>query len=150
MSTLISQDCPTCGQTCTIKACPGELKPSCLCACPSKEIRPAPSKNLLAGTIMAQRSTDGFWDAYDPNATNGLEYPRGVLKYHTVTDETGRVIRNTEPFGTGCGPLTTQIFICGIFRNEQTVGDLAAALAQPGFGRLLVGFVGSAGEWKLL
>lgn len=145
---MANPNCPTC-QTCCVDFCVGEIKPTCLCECPTQSVRIKPDANLVAGTLMGQRD-DGFWDAYDPNATDGLEVPRGVLMVHTMTDSAGHVIKNVHPFNTGCGKLTEEVYICGTFRIEETVGNLGAALTHPAFGRVIIGNVGGAGLWKML
>lgn len=145
----MSQDCAHCDD-CTTEFCIDEIRClySCGCCC-TIPVRIVPDRELQAGTIMAQRQEDEFWDAYDPSADNGLQIPRGVLRYSIVTDEQGRLANFVGPWNAYCPPLVTNVYYCGTFRIEETYGDLAAALSFPGFGHLLEGFVGGSGSWVL-
>jgi len=143
-------DCPGCDCCVEFGVC--EIRPvySCGCECPI-EVRLAPLLNLLRGTILAQRQSDGYWGAYDPLAVDGLQIPRAVLRYDAITDADGHLTNfSLNPFGAGgCPRLTSWAWRCGAFRIQETVGNLAAALSHPGFGRLLEGFVSGPGVWNL-
>lgn len=121
---------------------------SCGCCC-TIPVKIVPGACLKAGTILGQRLDDELFDAYDPNTDNGLQIPRGVLRYSVMTDEKGRINNEFIPFGIECGPLYTNMFYCGSFRIEDTKGDLASAIQYPNFGRLIEGFVGGQGLWVL-
>lgn len=142
--------CPTpdcCNEPCFEQL---ECVLSCGPCCPT-EIKPAPSIDLLAGTIMAENHTTGLWDAYNPEADNGLQYPRGVLKFTTKTDAEGRVTNMGNTYMvTGCGPWTTIMYYEGTFYVGDTHGNLAAALGNPAFGRMIEGTVAGPGTWKLV
>ncbi len=146
-----NQNCPNCPDCCN-EPCFEQLECVLSCVpCCHIEIVPAPSTDLLAGTIMAQREADNLWDAYNPEATNGLQYPRGVLKFTTATDAEGRVTNMGNTFlNTGCGPKTTNMYIEGSFRVADTYGNLAAALGNPAFGRMVEGWPAGPGIWKLV
>ena len=146
----MAKNCEHCNECCK-DFCNEEIKCvySCGCCC-TILARIAPCMKLMHGTIMAQRTSDGMWAAYDHTADDGLQYPRGVLRYDVVTDDDGRIHSGIAPWDMGCGELTTNIYTCGTFRIQETVGNLAAALSHHGFGRLMEGFVGGSGVWKLL
>ena len=148
---MATANCPTC-EPCTIEFCWAELPCnvySCGCCC-DIAIKMIPDQTLERGTIVAQRSAGELWGAYDPLATDGLQVPRGVLRYDTVVDEDGRIKRATGMFGTYCGELYTNAWVCGTFRIEDIPNNLQEALSSNGFGRLLEGRVGGTGVWKLL
>ena len=144
-------NCPDCPDCCN-EPCFEQLECVYSCGpCCHFEVVPAPSLDLLAGTIMAQRDADGLWAAYDPDAVNGLQYPRGVLKFTTVTNADGRVTNIGNTFAqTGCTPYTTNVYYEGTFNVADTYGNLAAALGNPAFGRMLEGAVAGPGVWKLV
>lgn len=150
---MARENCPGCPECCD-EGCFEQLECvySCDCCC-HVEIKPAPSQDLLAGTLMAQRDADGLWLAYDPLAQNGLQYPRGALKFTTRVDSNGVVTNSGDSRivpGNPCGPLTTNMYICGTFQVADTYGNLNAALGNPGFGRMIEGSVEGPGVWKLL
>lgn len=146
--------CENC-QPCETQLCePKRIKCvySCGCCCHIPVV-PGANINALAGTIMAEKTSDKKWYPYDPNATDGTQYPRGVLEYDLVTDSSGDVQVNGyghTMFGPHCPPNYINVYICGTFRTEETSGNLAAALANPGFGRLITGTATGPGIWKLL
>lgn len=146
-------NCDGCDDCC-YEPCLNEIKcvysPIDSCCCWTIPIRVAPDRSIPAGTLMAQRQTDGFWDAYDPQATNGLQYPRGVLRYDAITDEKGRLTNWRNYMNINCGQYITNVYVAGTFRLEETIGNLTAALSNEAFGRVIEGFVGGAGVWKLL
>lgn len=102
----------------------------------------------MAGTILGQRQSDQLFVPFDPNATDGSQQPRGLLHYHVKTNEEGEVVgRYFGMFGLGmesCGPKYTNMYVCGIFRLEDIVGDVAAAAAS-GWLKLVDGFPGGNG-----
>lgn len=145
-------DCQHCDKCC-VAGCNHETfcEIDCGCCC-EIPVLIVPNRNLVHGTIMAQRTTDMLWDAYNPNASDGLQIPRGVLRWNTVTDAEGNIQRYTSAFlgMPGCGPKYTNVYFCGTFKVEETVGNLAAALSHESFGRIVSGFIGSKGIWKLI
>jgi hypothetical protein len=144
-------NCPQCDE-CSVEFCWAEVDCnvySCGCCC-DIPIKLIPNTTLVRGTIVAQRATDGLWGAFDPTATDGLQIPRGVLRYDTVVDANGRIKRATGMFGTSCGDLYTNAWICGTFRIETTPNHLAEALSHESFGRLVEGNIGGTGVWKLV
>ena len=145
----MEETCVNCNSCCT-PACDGEIfcVSSCGCCC-TVDIRVAPGLTLGAGTIIAQRTADGFFVPFSPVASDGSQDPRGVLRYDTQTDADGAIISNFPMLSALCPPLYTSMFKCGEFRTEETIGDLASALAEPGFGRLVIGGPVGPGTWKL-
>ena len=145
-------NCPNCGDCC-VEVCVGHeilCARSCGCCC-TIEVKITPDSNLVAGTILGQRESDGLYGAYTPAATDGLQYPRGILRRDVQTDADGNLLNYHNVWGiAGCPPMTADMYVCGDFRLEETHGNLAAALAHPGFGRVYEGFVGGSGMWKLL
>lgn len=145
------QNCPQCDE-CSVNFCWKETPCdvySCGCCC-DIPIKMIPGVCLEAGTIVAQRASDELWGAFDPTATDGLQIPRGVLRYDTLVDANGRIHRATGIYGASCGDLYTNAWICGTFRIETTPNHLQEALSHEGFGRLIEGRVGGTGVWKLL
>lgn len=99
---------------------------------------------------MAQRQSDELWVPFDPNADDGSQIPRGVLRYDVNTDSNSRMTNFVGPWNANCGPMYTNVYFCGTFRIEETVGNLSAALSHPSFGHLLEGFIGGSGTWTLM
>ena len=151
MSTAL--DCNEGCDDCTGTPCfeqVGGLALGCGVAC-EIPVRLVAETTFRAGTLMGQRTADGLWDEFDPLADDGTETARGVLRYSVTTDAQGRMTHILVPLiGSGCGPYYTNVWVEGNFRIEDTVGNLASALSQNGFGRLIEGNVGGSGFWKLL
>ena len=150
MSTAL--DCTNCDE-CADSPCFEEVLGDALgCAKPCEiPVRLTASKTFTAGQLMGQKVADGLWDVFDPLASDGTQTARGVLRYSVTTDSQGRMTHLRVPLtGSACGPYYTNVWVEGYFRIEETIGDLATALGQPGFGRLIDGSVGSPGLWKLL
>jgi hypothetical protein len=85
--------------------------------------------------------------AFDPLATDGTQLPRGILQYHVQTNDQGDVINRYFGFlglGLDCGPKYTNMYVCGIFRLQDIVGDVASAAAS-GWLRLIDGNPGGSG-----
>lgn len=134
--------CETCTPVCTF-FCIEDLEciNSCAHCCPT-EVRLGPNLALPRGQLLAQKASDGFYYPYNPAATDGLEIPKGVLKYHVHTDALGRVSDPRVPFfGTNNGHLTAIAWSQGDFRIGDIRGDLYAALFYPSFAKLVDGFV---------
>lgn len=147
----MADNCATC-DPCSIEFCWAEIpcdEYSCGCCC-DIPIKLIPNQNLVRGTIVAERAADQLWGAYDPNATDGLQVPRGILRYDSVVDENGAIQRAMGPWGMSCGDLYTNAWICGTFKIEAIPNHLQEALSTGNFGRLLNGRVGGTGVWKLL
>jgi hypothetical protein len=112
------------------------------------------------------RSIDGKFDAYDPAAPNagdygtdpaapnenaGLNYARGVLRDKVTVDCKGHV-QFGDPAMVFPPSYRTEaeMYIAATIKIEETVGDLASALNQNSFGRIILGNIGGSGYWKLL
>lgn len=135
--------CDTCVNNCCVRPCVAELLCALdCCGCCHIPVLLAPNQDLKAGTILGQRSSDLRFVPFNPEATDGSEQPRGILHYHVITDADGRVTgRYFGMLGLGldCGPLYTNMYICGIFRTQDLDGDLNAAIATGQFGRIVQG-----------
>lgn len=138
---------PCCNEPCDLGKI--ECVYSCGCCC-TIEVTLMPSLDIPAGTILGQRLLDGKFGPYDPAAADGRQFPRGVLEDRVVTDINGGITNYQRPMYLVCPLLTVSMYVCGTFRNTDTGPNLAAALASENFGRMLEGFVGGPGVWKLL
>lgn len=143
--------CPTCGQCC-VTGCHGQ-EIRCVycngCCCATFEAILGPNQSLFAGTIMAQRDDNGLYYPYNPSSDNGLDYPRGILRRTFQTDENSRISTYNVPLiGSVCGMLGANIFYEGTFRTRELFGNVAAAIGNPSFGRLIEGSI-SNGILKL-
>ncbi len=101
------------------------------CGCCHVPILLGPSLDLKAGTILGQRTSDLRFFAYDPLAVDGTQSPRGILQYHAQTDVNGNIINRYFGYlglGLDCGPKYTNMYVCGIFRIQDLVGDVASAV----------------------
>lgn len=125
--------CPTCISNCCIRPCVEEL--DCIydcCGCCHIPILLAPNLDLPAGQLLGQLDSTRQYAAFDPTAVDGTQLFRGILKYHVQTDENGHVIgRYFGQLGLGlnCGPLYTNMYVCGMWRTEDLFGDVASAAA---------------------
>lgn len=144
--------CPTCLGKCELRICVEELH--CVydcCGCCHIPVLLAPNLDLKAGTLLGQRDADLRFDVFDPLASDGTQRFRGILKYHVMTDDQGNVVhRYFGHLGLGldCGPLYTNMYICGIFRLQDLIGDVASAAAS-GLLRLVEGNPGGSGIVRL-
>lgn len=117
------------------------------CGCCHVPILLAPSQDILAGTILGQRTSDLRFAPFDPLAVDGTQLPRGIAQYHVQTDDQGNVIGRYFGFlglGLECGPKYTNMYICGIFRLQDIIGDVASAAAANWL-RLIDGNPGGSG-----
>lgn len=125
--------CPTCVNNCCVRPCVEELLCAMdCCGCCHVPVLLAPNLDLQAGTILGQRTADLRFAPFDPLATDGTQTPKGILQYHVQTDAEGNVVgRYFGMLGLGldCGPKYTNMYICGIFRTQDLVGDVASAAA---------------------
>lgn len=145
--------CQQCINDCCVRFCVEELlcATDC-CGCCHLPTLLAPNLNLQAGTLLGQRTADLRFAPFDPLAVDGTQDLKGILQYHVITDANGNVVhRYFGPFGLGldCGPLYTNRYVCGIFRTEHLVGDVASAVAAGGL-RILEGGVTGPGLVKLV
>lgn len=155
MANTQCMDCPTC----CAELCPNP-KIDCVtcdgaggrsgCGCCNIEIVLIPSTQYLAGMILGERAGDGRFGPFDPAATDGRQIPRGILKFKVQTDDAGAIYGNEyNAYGIDCPRLTTAMYVCGIFRTEEIVGNLAAAVSTGLFGRVLQGGYDGPGLYAL-
>lgn len=140
--------CQNCLGKCQVRPCVEELLPAYECCghCDLPFLL-GPNLDLEAGTIIGQRTTDLRFYPFDPNASDGTQLPRAILRYHVRTDDQGNVIdRYFGPLGLGleCGQPYTNAWVCGIFRLQDLFGDVAAAAAS-GWLKLIDGNPGGSG-----
>lgn len=144
--------CQTCINDCCIRPCVSELLCALdCCGCCHIPILLGPNLDLKAGQLLGQRSSDLRFFPYDPLATDGTQILRGLLHYHTVTDANGDVIDRYFGYlglGLACGPKYGNMYVCGIFRIQDLVGDVAAGVAS-GILRLLDGNADGSGLIRL-
>lgn len=144
--------CEQCLNNCCIRPCVEELKCALdCCGCCHIPILLIPNLDIQAGTILGQRASDLRYGPYDPLAVDGTQIPRGFAHYHVLSNDDGDVVgRYFGLLGLGleCGQKYTNMYVCGIFRTQDIVGDLASAQATPNFGRIIDGTV-DAGLFKL-
>ena len=153
---MATNNCPECQECCHEVCAADELECvfNCDC-CPPMEIKLWPNQSLEFGTIMAQRKSDGLWGPFNPNADpagsqDGVQIPKGLLRYSSVSDANGRISNFAGLLTAGCGPFTTTMRYQGVFRIQDIKGDLAAAMAYPAFARLLENFLPGPGLIKLV
>lgn len=140
--------CQTCINDCCIRPCVEELLCALdCCGCCHVPILVAPSQDIKAGTILGQRTTDLRYAPFDPFAIDGTQLPRGIAQYHVQTDDQGNVINRYFGYlalGMACGPKYTNMYVCGIFRLQDIIGDVASAAAN-NWMRLIDGNPGGSG-----
>lgn len=144
--------CQNCVGKCELRICIEDLRCAYdCCGCCHLPILLAPDLDLKAGTLLGQRTSDLRYAPFDPLAVDGTQLFRGILQYHVITDEDGNVVhRYFGHLGLGldCGPLYTNMYVCGIFRLQDLVGDVASAAAA-GLLRLIDGNPGGSGLVRL-
>lgn len=133
MSNLICNDCGNC---CIDIAFPRQVTPaSSCCYCGEMiEIKIAPNQVIKAGTILGGiTAMPKTYKAFDALAQDGTQVAKVVLVYDTCTDDAGRIKNQSGLWG--CGPATTQAFICGKFRlSEIADGDIGVINAAKASG----------------
>lgn len=125
--------CQTCVNNCCVRPCVAELLCALdCCGCCHIPILVAPNQDLLAGTLLGQRTADLRYAPFDPLAVDGTQLFRGILQYHVTTDANGDVINRYFGYlglGLECGPKYTNMYVCGIWRLQDLIGDVASAAA---------------------
>lgn len=150
MPIQINQDsCPKCGECCVEGCSHKVICAITCCGCCHLPVLFGPNQKIYAGTILAQSTEDQLFYKYDPT-DDTLDIPRGISVYSVETNENGEILKYSSMFvGSLCNKLEDNMWVCGIFRIEDVIGNLAAALNYPGFGAILVGEVNGTGLWKL-
>lgn len=129
--------CETCTSNCCIRWCVEELlcATDC-CGCCHIRVMFGPNLDIPAGQILGKKTLDKRFYPFDPFAVDGTQIPRGISKYHYTTDANGDVVnRFFNPLvpNSQCGEKYGNMYVCGIFRTADLIGDVGAAEA----GRLL-------------
>lgn len=144
--------CETCQNDCCVRPCVEELLCALdCCGCCHIPILLAPNLDIKAGTLLGQRTSDLRFAPFDPLAVDGTQLFRGIAQYHVKTDDQGNVIDRYFGFlglGLACGPKYTNMYVCGIFRIQDLIGDVASAAAS-GILKLLDGNPGGSGLVRL-
>jgi hypothetical protein len=99
----------------------------------------------VATVTQGSAGTPGTYGPYSAAATNGLQWPTGILQYACTTDASGNVSPGTSTSGNEWGVTRkyAPMYVQGEFWCADLVGLDEAALALPGFGRLTQGNVTS-------
>lgn len=131
--------CNNCINNCCQRWCVDELECALeCCGCCHIPVLMGPNQIWRAGEIIAQKDSDMRFYIFDPFATDGTQVPLGLAKYVIESDENGypysRYFNGLVP-AAECGPLHTNMFICGVFFTQQIHGDVAAARAAGLFTR---------------
>jgi hypothetical protein len=130
--------CPQCISDCCHRWCVEELLCAMeCCGCCDLPTLFGPNLNIQAGQLIAQKDDDLRFYPFDPAATDGTQNLLGVARYHIQTNAEGRVLhRYFNPMvpSSECGPIYSNRYVCGLFRTQDIIGDIAAARAS---GRLL-------------
>lgn len=144
--------CPTCVNDCCVRPCVEELQCALdCCGCCHLPVLYGEDLNILAGTLLGQRTADLRFVPFDPAAVDGSQLFRGIQKYHISTDAQGRVINRYFGYlglGLDCGQIYGNMYVCGIFRIQDLIGDVAAAAAS-GILKLIDGLPGGSGLVRL-
>lgn len=143
--------CQNCVNNCCIRWCVEELLCSrdC-CGCCHIEVLFGPNLDIPAGQWLGQKTDDKRMYPFDPMATDGTQKPKGIAKYHYQTDANGDVLNrwfNPLVPGSLCGEKYGNMYVCGIFRNQDLRGETGAA-ESAGRGVVLYGDENN-GEFKL-
>lgn len=140
--------CATCLNECCVRPCVEELLCAMdCCGCCHVPILLGENLDIKAGTLLGQRNADLKFVPFEPLAVDGSQLPRGILQYHVQTNANGDVInRYFGHLGLGleCGPKYSNMYVCGIFRLQDLIGDVASA-ASSGWLRLIDGNPGGSG-----
>lgn len=140
--------CATCLNECCVRPCVEELLCAMdCCGCCHVPILLGENLSIPAGTLLGQRTADLRFIPFDPLATDGSQLPRGILQYHVQTNANGDVVGRYFGYlglGLDCGPKYSNMYVCGIFRLQDILGDVGAA-ASAGWLRLIDGNPGGSG-----
>ena len=140
--------CQTCINDCCVRPCVEELLCALdCCGCCHVPILIIPDQDLKAGTLLGQRTSDLRFGPFDPLATDGRQTLRGIAQYHVQTNSNGDIINRYFGYlglGLDCGPKYTNMYVCGIFRLQELIGDVASAVAG-GWLKLIDGNPGGSG-----
>ena len=125
--------CENCINKCCQRWCVDRLDCALdCCGCCHIPILMGPNQSWHSGEIIAQNDTDLKFYIFDPYPTDGTQVPLGLAMYSVDSDENGtphdRYFNGLVP-GADCGPLHTNMYICGIFYTQQVHGDVASARA---------------------
>ena len=93
------------------------------------------SQTIAKGTVVAQITATGKFEAYDPAEDDGAEVARGIAVYGFTTDADGKVTVANE---TGVTYDTAPIYVGGIFQTNELTGLDDDAVTQLG-GHLIQG-----------
>lgn len=144
--------CVNCTGKCELRPCVEQLLCALdCCGCCHVPVLLAPNQDIKAGTILGQRESDLRFVPFDPLASDGSQLPRGIAMYHAITDNDGNIVDRYFGYlglSLGCGPLYTNMYICGIFRLQDIIGDVASASAANWL-KLVDGNVGGSGLVRL-
>lgn len=90
-------------------------------------------------STQGSAGTPGTFDVVDLTATTGLQLPKAILEYDTVTDSSGNVTLENGRTAT-----TAQAYVGGCFNTADLTGCTAAVLAARPGARIIQGSLASA------
>lgn len=92
------------------------------------------SLTVARGTVVAIKTADGKWYAYNNANADGTEVARGIAMYDFTTDASGKVTIANE---TGVTYDSAPVYLAGTFRTTELTGLDAAGVTD--LGRLVAG-----------
>lgn len=104
-------------------------------------VRMGASLNIAKGTVLAQKTSDLKWYAYDDGHSDGTEVARGIAQFDMQTDSAGLVTLSSTASQAGGEHgeqmQTAPVWVGGFFYTEDLTGLDAAGVAD--LGRLIKG-----------
>lgn len=82
------------------------------------------STTIAKGTVLGEVTATGKLDAYDDNATNGLETAVAISTYDVITDASGNHYLGDSAVPNPSNPPLAEVpvYICGIFASADLTG----------------------------
>lgn len=103
----------------------------------SMPVRLAVSTTHLKGTVLAEVTATGLFDAYASGGAGGLAVAKAILPFTVTTDASGNIFFGTAAVSRdGQSTKTVPVWISGIFKESDLVGFDATALSTLGARRI--------------
>lgn len=99
------------------------------------------SQNIPKGTILAEKTSDGKWEAYADGGAGGVETARGIAVFDMQTDSAGNITlsgtASTDGGEHGEETPVAPVYVAGFFYTADLAGldangvaDLAGKLVK--------------------
>lgn len=101
------------------------------CEARTMSVRFSASKTIAKGTILGRKTSGNTWEAYDDNASSGVEVAKAIAMYDIVTDSDGKIYFGAAAASElGEYSLTAPVYVAGTFHIGDLTGLDANGLAD--------------------